>query len=175
MPVAEVLVPLRLILGKSAVASYKDISDLLNEEKIDSQCLRKALLYLIRDVMLEEKYIDDDELKAVNELIDKMSSVYECTDPSTMGLVISPNPGVKAINDKGERVIDIMKKNVKEALREYVEFSIAPVTVKNPKSSEGMVISLAYAFNAFPIAVELINGPVVRIKYELKEDEVGES
>ena len=167
----SVLIPLRFIYEESELKAFNEITKLLKEKQreVDSQCLSRVVLHLLVDVIKEDEYTNSKEnLETVSNFIETMDKLYECENPSSLGIKISPNPGVIATNELGEEIIRIIKRKIRETIEELKRVMIAPMVIDNPKSRDGMTLALEYAFNAFPLAMELINGPTISVKLNLK-------
>jgi len=165
MSEAKVLIPLRFVLEESELKSYQEIQRTLNLN-MDSRCIGKLVLYILRDLVKEmdlTKGIKENE-QVVEELIQEMSEVYTCERPESYGITISPNPGVKAIDERGKRIIEIVRSNIERTIKRYVRLRLAPILVRDIKREEELALTLEHAFNAVPVALELLNGPALSVR-----------
>lgn len=168
--VLEISLPLWFIVEESEQNAYQEILESLGIE-MDSRCIGKLVLHTLMAIANKIEMIKDikENERSIQELIGKMDSVYECRDMEKYGVVISPNPGIKPLNERGAKIIKIIEKNIIDTIKRYVRLRLAPLIVKSIKSESDMALTLEHAFNAIPIALELINGPILRVRIDPKE------
>jgi len=149
----ETWVPLKIIINNASLNAYRKIAE---GRRIDSQCLRKLISLVLAEM-----------LGSNGKVAKELANEYDCERNEFLGVDLER---LEPINEAGKTIIRLIREAIREEIEKCLKTSLAPLFVTNPKSDEGMKALLEYGLNAFPYAVALSNGPVVKMKMNKKEN-----